>query len=86
MRFAAAVSHEEGVYIAHCLEVEIAGEGPTQEAAVESLRHELELYLKAAPAVGPPASGPHIGPVEVVVTESVSGPPPGSVGAGGDRA
>jgi len=69
------VSREEGVYIAHCLEVDIAGEGPTEDEAVECLRRELELYLKAAPAVGPPASTPRIGPVEVVVTESVSGSP-----------
>lgn len=69
MRFAASLTCADGRYIAHCLEVDIAGEGSTREDAIANLKRELEVYMKETPAVAPP-SDPKIGPVEVVITES----------------
>ena len=73
MRFAAALTRENGHFILHCLDVDIAGEGATREAALASLERELELYLKETPAVGPPGEDPDIGPIDIVVTENPEG-------------
>jgi hypothetical protein len=34
-----------GVFAAHCLELDIGGQGPSPEAAVKDLQEALELYL-----------------------------------------
>ncbi|MBU0592392.1 MAG: type II toxin-antitoxin system HicB family antitoxin [Gammaproteobacteria bacterium] len=36
---------EDGVFIARCLDVEVASDGPTEEDAVVNLQEALELYL-----------------------------------------
>lgn len=36
---------EDGVFVARCLDVEVASDGPTEQEAVASLREALELYF-----------------------------------------
>jgi predicted RNase H-like HicB family nuclease len=53
MRFTAAVTHEDALYVARCLEVEVASQGPTVEEALASLKEALELYFEdVAPPEG----------------------------------
>jgi predicted RNase H-like HicB family nuclease len=55
----AAVSREDGWYVARCLEVEVTSQGRTIEEALANLREALELYFEDTP----PPSGSH--PVEL---------------------
>ncbi len=50
MRLTAALTHERPWYVARCLEVEVASQGETVEAALANLREALELYFEDAPA------------------------------------
>lgn len=57
MRFTAAITHEGDWYVARCLDVEVASQGPTVEEALANLREALELYFEdeAPPAhIEPP--------------------------------
>ena len=49
MRLTAAITHEAPWYVARCLEVEVASQGETVEAALDNLREALELYFEDAP-------------------------------------
>ncbi len=49
MRFTAAVSHELPLYVARCLEVEVASQGETVEKALANLKEALELYFEDVP-------------------------------------
>jgi len=71
MRFTAAVTREGRFYVAQCLELDVASQGETFEAALASLREALELRLEdePAPALEEPAI---IAPVEVVVSGSAA--------------
>jgi len=51
--FTAAVSHEDGWYVARCLEVEVTSQGRTAEDAVANLREALELYFEDEPIPSP---------------------------------
>lgn len=44
--FTAAVTHEPPWYVARCLEVEVASQGATVDAALASLKEALELYFE----------------------------------------
>lgn len=44
-RFTARVWKEDDIYIAQCVELEIASQGDTEDDAVEMLRDAIELYL-----------------------------------------
>ena len=61
--FAASVWREDDLYVAQCLEVDIASQGETEEAALANLREALELYFE------PPYPGvlPRLASVEVEV-------------------
>lgn len=37
---------EDGVFVARCLDVEVASDGPTEDEAVENLREALDLYFE----------------------------------------
>jgi predicted RNase H-like HicB family nuclease len=52
--FTAAVSHEDGWYVARCLEVEVTSQGRTVEEALANLREALELYFEDEPIPSPP--------------------------------
>lgn len=48
---------EEGVFVARCLDIEVASDGATEEEAIANLREALELYFedhKASLAELPP--------------------------------
>lgn len=49
MRFTAAVSHEPPLYVARCLEVEVASQGTSVEEALANLKEALELYFEGQP-------------------------------------
>jgi predicted RNase H-like HicB family nuclease len=65
MRLTAAVTPEEGLYVAQCLEVDVASQGETVEDALANLREALELYFEDAPAKV--ASNPIIAPIELTL-------------------
>lgn len=45
------VSPEDGVFVARCLDVEVASDGPTEKEAVANLQEALELYFEDHRAV-----------------------------------
>lgn len=68
-RFTAAVTHEDDLYVARCLEVEVASQGETIESALGNLREALELYFEDVPLSEIKAS-PMIAPLEAEVREA----------------
>ena len=44
-RFTAVISEEDEWYVAQCLEVDVASQGESQEAALSNLREALELHF-----------------------------------------
>lgn len=50
--FFASVWREGGWYVAQCLEVDVAGQGETEEEALGNLREALELYFEPPDAYG----------------------------------
>lgn len=66
MRLTAFVAKDRDLYVAQCVEVDVASQGATIEAALENLKEALELYFEnSAPAVAPVA--PIIAPIDVHV-------------------
>lgn len=63
MRLTAALTPEEGGFVAQCLEVDVASEGATIEEALANLREALELYFEDARA--PVRASPMIAPIEI---------------------
>lgn len=60
-RFSAVVTQEEGgVYVAQCLDVDVASHGDSPDEAVAMLREALELYFEDAPSVAKAPSVLHI--------------------------
>ncbi len=49
MRLTAAVTHEAPLFVARCLEIEVASQGETVEIALVNLKEALELYFEDAP-------------------------------------
>ena len=49
MTFTAAITREGDLFVAHCLEIEIASQGSSVEAARTNLRKALELYFGGHP-------------------------------------
>ena len=49
MRFQAAITREDGGYVAQCLELDVASQGDTPEAALVNLKEALELRLEDEP-------------------------------------
>lgn len=45
----AAVTHEPPLYVARCLEVDIASQGTTVDEAIENLKEALALYFEDVP-------------------------------------
>lgn len=42
---------DDGVFVARCLDVEVASDGPTEQEAVANLQEALELYFEDHEAV-----------------------------------
>jgi predicted RNase H-like HicB family nuclease len=63
IRLTAAVTRDDGWYVARCLEVEVASQGRTIDEALANLREALELYFEDEPV--PETSEAIVAPVEV---------------------
>ena len=48
-QFQASVYREESLYVAQCLEVDIASQGATADEALANLREAIELFFETAP-------------------------------------
>jgi hypothetical protein len=60
VRYTYRLDPDDGGFYAQCVEVDLAGEGKTRAAAVESLREALRLRLASPEAVAPPSiAGEH---------------------------
>lgn len=68
MRFSYRIIREKSGFVAECVESEAAGEGPTEAAAVSSLRDVLEERMFRPDAVAPP-SRPTESPIELVLAD-----------------
>jgi len=64
MRLTAAITREKDMYVARCLEVEVASHGASVEEALSSLKEALELYFEDEPA-GEVSEPPIIASIEV---------------------
>lgn len=65
VRLTAAITREEDLFVAQCLEVDVASQGGTLDEARENLAEALALYFEDADVeVGEP---PIIAPVDVAV-------------------
>lgn len=65
MRLAAAISREGDLFVAQCLEVDVASQGPSFEEARDSLVEALALFFEdGGVEVGEP---PVITPIDVAV-------------------
>ncbi len=53
--FSAVVTNEDDLFVAQCLDVDLASQGATEEEALENLREALELYFE-----GPATAAPRI--------------------------
>src|SRR3972149_7936033 len=47
---------DDGVWIAHCLEFDLIGDGPTEQVAIERLSQAIALQLEASANNGNPAN------------------------------
>ncbi len=52
--FAASVWKEGDRYVSQCLEIDVASQGETEEAALSNLKEALELYFEPPQATRPP--------------------------------
>lgn len=60
----AVVTREGQVYVAQCLEVDVASQGISAEEALVNLREALELYMEDE-AHAPPRETPIVVPIEI---------------------
>ena len=49
MQLQAAITQEADGYVAQCLEIDVASQGPTAEAALSNLKEALELFFEDEP-------------------------------------
>ena len=52
--FSASVWREENLYVAQCLEVDVASQGTTEDEALQNLREALELHFESPQATTAP--------------------------------
>ena len=52
--FSASVWREGNLYVAQCLEIDVASQGENEEAALENLREALELHFEPPHATDAP--------------------------------
>ena len=64
--FSASVWREGVWYVAQCLEVDVASQGESEEAALENLREAIELYFEPPR----PTTTPQVRTVEVEAATS----------------
>ena len=61
--FTVSVSKEEDLFVAQCLEVDVASQGETEEEALVNLKEALELHFEPTT----PTVVPHVTSIEVEV-------------------
>lgn len=63
-RFTVSVSNEEGLFVAQCLELDVASQGETEDEALANLKEALQLHFE------PPRStiAPQVRTIEVEVS------------------
>lgn len=61
--FSASVWLEGDLYVAQCLELDVASQGEDEREALENLREAIELYFE--PPV--PTTGPQVRTIEVEI-------------------
>jgi len=54
LQLTAAITHEDGAYVARCLDVEVTSQGDSVEDALANLREALELYFEDEPVPDEP--------------------------------
>lgn len=59
--FTASVWREDDVYVAQCVEIDVASQGESETEALANLREALELYFEPPT----PTVTPHLYPVEI---------------------
>lgn len=52
--FAATVWPEGNWYVAHCLEIDVASQGETEDEALANLKEALELHFESPQPTRPP--------------------------------
>ncbi len=52
--FSASVWREEDLYVAQCLQIDLASQGESEEGALENLREALELHFEPPQATTAP--------------------------------
>ena len=64
LHLTAAVTQEDDLFVARCLDVEVASQGSNVETALANLREALELYFEdhEAPEI---SAQPIVAPVEI---------------------
>jgi predicted RNase H-like HicB family nuclease len=72
MRLTAAVTREGHWYVAQCLEIDVASQGETFEAALTNLREAVELRLEDEPQPASLREPPIIAPPEVTPKPSAA--------------
>lgn len=72
MRFTAVVTREGKLFVARCLEIEVASQGEAVESALANLREALELKLEDEPEVSVPQESPLVTTVEVTPRSSAA--------------
>jgi predicted RNase H-like HicB family nuclease len=72
MRLTAAVTREGKWYVAQCLEIDVASQGDTIEAALANLREAVELRLEDEPQPLSLKEAPIIAPLEVTPKPSAA--------------
>lgn len=71
MKYTATITRDSSGFSAECVEVDAIGEGPSREAAIASLRVELEDRIGHVEGVAPPPDTPRT-KVEIVVLDERS--------------
>jgi len=59
--FSAVVQREGDIFVAQCLEVDVASQGTSEEEALANLQEALELYVRSPQA----SDAPHVSKVRV---------------------
>jgi predicted RNase H-like HicB family nuclease len=63
-KFSASVWQEHNLYVAQCLELDVASQGDSEQEALENLREAIELHFEP-PA---PTTAPQVRTIEVEVS------------------
>jgi hypothetical protein len=63
-------------YYAKCVEMDVAGEGPTRDAAISALRGAITERMKGDEAVAPPEAPPRVSTIELIAAAAEAPPSP----------